>query len=1112
MMSESIFISREKYGEMRKNLPPSISEKDLLKRLTSPGSGYYVEGLNDHLMPHKNRGNLFTDIMDSLDKRAGKAVEYLHTPDQSFPEGLYQTGGQFAGFLSDTLGSIFKRGAQVVGSTVGEPTKSVLRGIGKLASFTVSGNANFAESEMGKLGLETLSEGMEKYQDFKNRHPRAARNIEATVNMAQFVPFTPLGIKTVKTGVKAIEPLITKGEKILEKTISPVVQTAKRTGMTFEESAERSIQRALGATTQTMKLKSERAAKGILERPFGETFAFTRKGLERKAGEAREIAGEAIDEAGTLIGKTPARAVIDALESEKEEFIKGGIVIDAPAVENIEHVQDIFRQYGDYIDDDILREIRRSWDKRIALRKKGIFTLTPGEADELSFKKLATNRIRSILAAKHPNVSRLNKEFNFWSDFNEVIEATNKRMVGQQGALEQVATIGGGISGAAGGPASMIVRALSFRMLMQAFRSPGWRFASARMKNTLAKLLGAGNTRSALEFMYNSKVLRELADAEVLTSVKIFREQGEDALVNGTKNQIQSQIDDLTDYAAKIREEITIRQEFIGSQPDMRRLMKRATEELPEVSGSGKGRSTFARTGDEIAENLGFEDSEALREMHGTVMRERSEVNSLKKTLYMAENELQNMQRRLSDLGGNIGEPRLPQFREKSAPLFSEKRLAGLKTIGDVDFPSFEGFPDLSTSIVESLQGRTRVSKQFIEDLTNQGSVRQFERDMIRSTLKEFGDEVPVKDFAVSVRQQLLPLELRQSSSLPIAKERSGFYPEESLIERDFLPLYEHTALPDELRGKVHNYTENIYQSPIGTSAGDIHFSSVENPNYFAHTRIEDMADGKTRRVIEVQSDLFQKGRMENSVIESTMGTNPENRIATLKKELENGTSANPEAAKAFIEQYEPQFNAKKPEIAKLEPYRNTWHERILREEIKQAAIDGKTKLRIPTGKTAMKIEGLGETKLWKLSGGKRLIESDLKVGASVNRFGSGEEWIITDVIGDGEFKAVPKSSIKEIIKGDYGSIAEGFTKHIEGTNLRYKPDSYETFDISGKVDTSNPIYRFYEKTIQRYLKNSRPDMKRIKDKQEVEWFEIPIKPEDADLPVLAMNMKQAIA
>src|SRR3990167_303137 len=140
---------------------------------------------------------------------------------------------------------------------------------------------------------------------------------------------------------------------------------------------------------------------------------------------------------------------------------------------------------------------------------------------------------------------------------------------------------------------------------------------------------------------------------------------------------------------------------------------------------------------------------------------------------------------------------------------------------------------------------------------------------------------------------------------------------------------------------------------------------------------------------------------------------------------------------------------------------------------------------------------------------GEKLTADSLKVGEQIyqGQTQTSDKWIITDVLGDGKFKAVTKNQwdgVQEAIKNP----AKGYIKgqHESPTEVlnRYK----ESFDISGKVDTSNPIFRFYEKTIQKYLKNSRPDMKRVKDKQGVEWFEVPIKKEDKLLPVLAMKDK----
>ena len=115
-------------------------------------------------------------------------------------------------------------------------------------------------------------------------------------------------------------------------------------------------------------------------------------------------------------------------------------------------------------------------------------------------------------------------------------------------------------------------------------------------------------------------------------------------------------------------------------------------------------------------------------------------------------------------------------------------------------------------------------------------------------------------------------------------------------------------------------------------------------------------------------------------------------------------------------------LGARSSELSKLEPYRNTWHERVIREEIKQAAKDGKTKLQFPTGETAMKIEGLGEgSEQWTRMVGDLpaiLKPRDLKVGVEVKQ--GAYDWIITDVLGEntGKFKAVPK-----------GTLVEGMTK-----------------------------------------------------------------------------------
>ena len=58
--------------------------------------------------------------------------------------------------------------------------------------------------------------------------------------------------------------------------------------------------------------------------------------------------------------------------------------------------------------------------------------------------------------------------------------------------------------------------------------------------------------------------------------------------------------------------------------------------------------------------------------------------------------------------------------------------------------------------------------------------------------------------------------------------------------------------------------------------------------------------------------------------------------------------------------------------------------------------------------------------------------------------------------------------------------------------------------DISGKVDTNNPIYKFYEKDVGKYL--NKFGAKRIVDNKGVYWYEIPITKEQGKAPVEAFG------
>jgi len=418
----------------------------------------------------------------------------------------------------------------------------------------------------------------------------------------------------------------------------------------------------------------------------------------------------------------------------------------------------------------------------------------------------------------------------------------------------------------------------------------------------------------------------------------------------------------------------------------------------------------------------------------------------------------------------------------------------------------------LTTKIMKGLGDRETVSKEFINNMTNQGDVKQVEKELIRELLKWEGDKVNVADFKKKVEAELLPLTVLWD-----------------IKKGETLSRYENIALPDDIRWDVADYTERIYESPVKTSVGDIHFG--ESPmgdeggidRYFGHTRIEDMADDTTRRVIEVQSDLYQKGNLEKEgTTQDAFRESPE----VIKKRYENSKWFPSE--KMFKKQYD-EMIAREKDVDKLRQYNDpTAHFRMIREEVAQAVRDGKKKLQFPTGETAMKIEGLGETNNWNFYDNtfrwmRKLEEKYLEVWKEIfdpaNRtnWGENRDWIITDVLGDGKFKAVPKKIIDrsnawgikekelnwkkyyEVVNSETGVVdSQEFSREIAEQNLSTRKKSLEyseTFDISGKVDQANPIYKFYEKEMGRYLKN-KYNAKLVTDDKWVSWYEVELKPE----------------
>lgn len=503
----------------------------------------------------------------------------------------------------------------------------------------------------------------------------------------------------------------------------------------------------------------------------------------------------------------------------------------------------------------------------------------------------------------------------------------------------------------------------------------------------------------------------------------------------------------------------------------------------------------------------------------------------------------------------------------------SQTVKGGIKTVKG-GIKAFEGATNYTTKVIDALKGKTQVSRQFIEDLLKKPDIKQAEKDLVESVLRETPEgKVDVPRFAEAVEEKVLPLtKVRQSA------DNTG---------------YENVNLPQEEAGNPAYYIENLYQSPVKTGAGDVHFPG-DAPNYFGHTRIEDMpskdmdifiskaegakglailvrnpedpstsriiADGfkseadaqkyidslpeaGTRRVLELQSDLFQKGRLERELNDGKPITNEIRRKYLTSAEEKEWTDARRifldyrnndldsavfNKASQTIEDLETKAKTayiadRSKEVSQLEPYKNTWWERMVREEYAQAARDGKKVLQFPTGETAMKVEGLGGNSAMWFDAGRQaevnravdagetpsitssLDPEDLEIGKTVlqGTRTNNTEWVVVDdsMAATGQFTAIPSGRLVQ-----YDLTPEDLADRDFVEELKKSTDLFnyaEDFSIGEGLDRENPIFKFYESQVAKYLQK-RFGGKLVTDAQGNTWIQVDVDPRAAGAPVEA--------
>ena len=419
---------------------------------------------------------------------------------------------------------------------------------------------------------------------------------------------------------------------------------------------------------------------------------------------------------------------------------------------------------------------------------------------------------------------------------------------------------------------------------------------------------------------------------------------------------------------------------------------------------------------------------------------------------------------------------------------------------------------------------------------TNKNFVNQWttktEEDAIESAylyLKENPSKgiarVNRKDYSLLELEELLKVKRQISNKINLTKLAKD-------VETQLVPL---TPTPVKSPRWSHigeefigdgKYEEIVYQSPYKTWGGEEHYSSrlanwdrsmtEEFPNMFGHIRREILPDGKGIKIVEIQADPFQRPPGQG------VGSSPiERQILQLESELDR--KLYPSKSEKLRESIQKELDKVKKQATYIsgDPLS---HLRIIREQIQQAAKEGKEYILIPSGDTAMKIEGLGDTTNWTIKSptggfGERLKPEKLKIGIEIEQNNMDEFWIITDIFGEGKFKAMQKSVYENFQKAKKLANGKLALSEIE----RNYAGLSETFDISGKVDTQHFVYKLNEEAIPKEARKMGLEVEkvRITNKGKIvpigtktiesnkpgEWWRIKIPKERAKFPVEAFGV-----
>jgi len=289
----------------------------------------------------------------------------------------------------------------------------------------------------------------------------------------------------------------------------------KRAASALDESAEKSVVQALGATKEGAKATAAKLAPEMIARGV----KGSREAMLTRATEMSQEAGRrlgAVYQAAGAAGKTVnGEAIRGELEFAKDALLETAangskIPIEGagPVIEKLNRLGEFVEELGDDIPVDKAAKVKTVWDRIVA--KSGLYgakaaASATDSADAWATRE-ATSAFRTALNAADPDIAALSKEYAFWTGLKGVLKQTQLRTQAQTGGLYgAIGTAAGAASGFASGQSlgdsfeKAFIGAAAGRSMVKLIQSPAWRtMVSAPLKAQLADALGSGvSTRVA---------------------------------------------------------------------------------------------------------------------------------------------------------------------------------------------------------------------------------------------------------------------------------------------------------------------------------------------------------------------------------------------------------------------------------------------------------------------------------------------------------------------------------------------------------------------------------------------------------------------------------------